>query len=94
MKHGTSRDEQAISEARNLGPVSSSILPGLGIKTIGDLRSLGWEEVALRVLNEHPRFINLNMLRALIGATYDRDFRDIPEADLVKARQMIALFRK
>jgi hypothetical protein len=93
MKQGKSRDSLPITEARNLGPVSSALLPPLGVHTIGDLRSLGWEEVALRVMNEHPRFVNLNMLRALIGAFHDRDFRDLPEDDLAKARQMIALFR-
>lgn len=83
-----------IRKARNLGPVSASILPDLGIETVEDLRKLGWEEVAMRVMAEHPRFINLNMLRALIGVFHDRDFRDIPEDDLKKAQELVNLFRK
>lgn len=94
MKKSKTLDSRPVSEARNLGPVSSAVLPELGIKTIGDLKKLGWEEVAMRVMNEHPRFINLNMLRALIGACYDRDFRDIPEEELAKAKELVSIFRK
>lgn len=93
MVKAKTADSRAISEARYLGPVSSEILPPLGVETIGDLKKLGWEEVALRVMSEHPRFINLNMLRALIGAYHDLDFRNIPDADLKKAKEMISLFR-
>lgn len=83
-----------IIKARNIGPVTASILPLLGIETLEDLRKLGWEEAAMRVLSEHPRFIHLNMLRALIGAFYGRDFRDIPAKDLEMAKKMVALFRQ
>ena len=82
-----------IENARNLGPVSTQALTTVGIHSVEELKRIGWEQAGLRVMNEHPRFINLNMLRALIGACLDCDFRSIPEPELIKARSMLKLFK-
>jgi hypothetical protein len=82
-----------IEKARNLGPVSAQALTTVGIQTVEELKKLGWEEAGLRVMHQHPRFIHLNMLRALIGACLECDFRNIPESELLKARSMLKLFK-
>lgn len=83
-----------LTEARNLGPVTVPFLMKVGIESKEDLISLGWEEAGLRLMSEHPRFINLNLLRALIGACLDLDFREIPAKELEKARSMLKLFKE
>lgn len=83
-----------IHQARNLGPVSTEVLARVGVVTLEQLIELGWEEVALRVMAEQPRFINLNMLRALIGAIYDVDFRNVPDGELARARELIRTLKE
>lgn len=79
--------------SKNFGPVSSKALNDAGIHTLEQLKEMGWEKAAFELTQVHPRFINLNMFRALIGACYDVDWRNIPEKELVRARELIKLMK-
>ena len=71
-----------------MGPVSSTALKEAGIETLEQLKEMGWEAAAFQLTQTHPRFINLNMFRALIGACLDKDWKDIPESELLRAKQL------
>lgn len=79
---------------KNLGPASLEALSSIGVSNIQELKKRGWKQVAFELSQIHPRFINLNMYRALIGACLDRDWRDIPDEDLNEARELINLINK
>jgi hypothetical protein len=78
-----------IIDSHNFGPVSAKALNEIGIKTIAQLKKKGWKKIAMELAVLHPRFINLNMYRALIGACLNRDWRDVPEKDLAEAKKLI-----
>lgn len=72
-----------------MGPVSLSVLADIGVHDIAELKKRGWEAVAFELAQKHPRFINMNMYRALIGATLDCDWREIPENELARAMDLL-----
>lgn len=78
-----------INDSHNFGPVSTSALSDIGIKTVAQLKKKGWKKVAMELVVVHPRFINLNMFRALIGVCLNRDWRNIPQKELTEAKKII-----
>ena len=43
-----------LEKAKNLGPVSAAELEAIGIRTIGQMRDYGWEEVCIRWAEAFP----------------------------------------
>ncbi len=68
-----------IRQARNIGKVSSEELKSIGISTLGQLRSKGWEVVFEQLVQAYPNRLNLNMATSLIGAVEDFDWKRIPK---------------
>ena len=87
------KKEILLIDSKNFGPVSSKALADAGITTLAQLKKMGWEKAAIKLVEIHPRFINLNMFRALIGACHDCDWKKIPEKDLLRAKNLILLLK-
>ncbi len=87
------KSDTPIEESKNFGPVSSKLLREVGITTLEELKELGWQQAAFRISQQNPRFINLNMFRALIGACLALDWRNIPAKELAQARELLKVFK-
>jgi hypothetical protein len=72
----------SLREARNLGPVSAEALVAAGVRSLEDLRAIGWEEAWDRLASRFPAYSHLNMGRALAGAVLNCDWRELPVEDL------------
>ncbi|MBM3755694.1 MAG: hypothetical protein FJW38_17125 [Acidobacteria bacterium] len=67
-----------IEDARNLGPKSAAVLRRAGVRTVEDLREMGWQEAWARVVEIFPNRRNTNMGYGLAGACLDVDWRKLP----------------
>ena len=83
-----------IEDTLNFGPVSTKALNDIGITTLEELKRKGWEETFLELVTVHPRFINLNMLKAIIGATQGKHWNNISSKDLKKAKELISYLKQ
>jgi hypothetical protein len=71
-----------LHHARNLGPVSAEALVAAGVRSLEELRQIGWREAWDRLASRYPSYAHLNMGRALAGAIQDCDWRELPSAEL------------
>lgn len=78
-----------IENAKNLGPVSGSEMKSVGINTVSELKSLGWEEAFVRVTELYPERLNLNFATSLIGAIEGQDWREVDSSQKEAARTLI-----
>ncbi len=83
-----------LEKTKNFGPVSVKALADAGITTLEELKEMGWEMAAIKLIEIHPRFINLNMFRALIGACRNCGWKEISNKDLLKAKKLIKLLKQ
>lgn len=83
-----------IAEGKNLGPVTEAELGSIGINTIEQIRSLGWEEVCERYSEAYPERLNLNAFAAIIGAIEGQDWRKIDPQLKDQARKLIRRLRR
>jgi hypothetical protein len=74
---------------RNIGPVSSQWLAGLGIYTLGDLKKA--EAIpTYRILKErHPKKVSLNLLWSLEAAIREVDWRELSAADKASLKKAL-----
>lgn len=82
-----------IEKARNLGPVSAKALRDIDVNTVENLIEKGWQQTIIELVLVHPKFINLNMCRALIGAIHGIDWREISPAELIEAKEILSKLR-
>lgn len=71
--------DAAIDTPPGIGPVTQSRLEDAGIRTIGDLRSMGSVEVYRRLKFMLPRQVSLNALYALEAALRGCHWLDLPQ---------------
>lgn len=60
--------ETPVEEGKNIGQVVGAELRSVGISTLENLQSVGWEDAFHRLTEMHPHRINANAVTALIGA--------------------------
>jgi DNA transformation protein len=71
--------DAAIDTLPGIGPVTQSRLEDAGIRTIGDLRSMGSVEAYRRLKFMLPRQVSLNALYALEAALRGCHWLDLPQ---------------
>ena len=74
---------QRLSDMRNLGPQSETMLVAAGIPTPARLKTCGAVE-AFIALKQTGQTVSLNMLWAMEGALSDRDWRDVVREDKLR----------
>ena len=72
-------NEAPIDTLPGIGPVTQSRLEDAGIRTIGDLQSMGSVEAYRRLKFMLPRQVSLNALYALESALRGCHWLDLPE---------------
>ena len=82
-----------MDKARNLGPTTAAVMRRAGIKTVEDLRALGWQEAWARVVEMFPNRRNANMGYSLAGADLDIDWRRLPPEVKAEVKAMLARLR-
>lgn len=87
------RPETPISGARNLGTLTAGELNSIGIKSLEQMRELGWQEVCFRYSEAFPKRLNLNAFSAIIGAINNQDWRAIDPKLKEEARKMVWAFK-
>jgi hypothetical protein len=83
-----------LAKARNLGPQSGAELESIGIKSLEQLREIGWEDACTRWAERYPARVNLNAFASVIGAIHDLDWREIDPALKDEARRLIQTIRE
>jgi hypothetical protein len=78
---------------KNIGPKTTADLEKIGLNDLKKIKTMGWEKAALLIYNHYPKYANLNMLRALIGACQDRDWRNIKKDDLNRAKELLKIMK-
>lgn len=72
-------EKNALSDLRNLGPVSQKWLAAVGARTRGDLERLG-PVVIYQLLKQHGYRVAINMVYAIEGALRDVEWNRLPAA--------------
>ena len=80
-------NEAPIDTLPGIGPVTQSRLEDAGIRTIGDLQSMGSVEAYRRLKFMLPRQVSLNALYALEAALRGCHWLDLPEDVKTALRQ-------
>ena len=70
----------------NLGPKSTAALAAVGIKTLTQLKKIGWEIALTKLAKSSPEFLNLNMAAALIGAIDGKHWTKISASKRLKPK--------
>lgn len=82
-----------IRSLRNLGPKTEEDLISVGYETVQQLLDAGWEEAYCRLVLAYPQRNNLNMLKALMGACLDMDWRHLDARDEAEAQKWVMYFK-
>ncbi len=84
----------ATKAGLNLGPVTSAALAEIGVYSQADLQALGWEEVLVMLVEQDPRWANLNLAYGLIGALEGVDWRKIDPVAKAQAQKLVRSLKK
>lgn len=79
-----------ILKAKNIGPQTGMELQSIGITTLDQLVSQGWEEVFVLLVEKYPHRCNLNMACALIGAVEGVHWTNVSPSSKQRGKQLIA----
>jgi hypothetical protein len=66
-----------IEEAKNLGPMTGAEFRTLGIETVEQLKSLGWEKAFMMWINHYPHRLHTMAGYAVIGAVHDQAYKKL-----------------
>lgn len=66
-----------IEEAKNLGPLTGAEFRTIGIETVEELKSLGWEKALLKWINHYPHRLHTMAGYAVIGAVNDQVYKKL-----------------
>ena len=82
-----------IEAAKNIGFISGGELRSIGIDTLEKLQDLGWEEAFAKICELYPHRVNLNMLKALMGAIEGKSLRQLEPALQHQAKQYLRSYK-
>lgn len=86
-----SRDKRGrpvpIRQGKSLGPKSEAELVSVGIRSLEQLRKLGWKTALEKLARAYPDRINLNMAYGLLAAVTDQDWRELSDREREQARR-------
>lgn len=68
--------------------MTSGELASIGIRTVEEMRDLGWEEVCIRWVEAFPLRLNLNAFHGVLAAIEAIDWRDLDDGSKRRARQL------
>lgn len=85
--------ETPIEEAKNLGPVTGAEFRSVGISTVEQLKSLGWEKSISMWISHYPHRIHMMAVYAVIGAVFDQSFRELDPELKAEAKAFIKEFK-
>ncbi len=78
-----------LTQLRNLGPKSKTMLADIGVTTRTQLAELG-SIGAYHLLRAQGYPVSLNLVYAIEGALMDMDWRDLPDELRQRLREQIA----
>ena len=78
-----------VASLRNLGPKSAMMLAETGIRTVGELRTLGAARAYLRVKSLRPKSASLNLLWAIAAGLEDRDWRELSKVEKTDRKKQL-----
>ena len=76
------------------GPVCSPELRAVGIRSVEDIRALGWEEAYLRWVARFPTRVNVNAAVGMIAAELGVPWLKVGADEKEQARRVVARLRK
>jgi hypothetical protein len=88
------RDETSLSQLLNFGPVTLPELEAIGLKTLGDIRRIGWEDVCRRWAETFPERLNVNAFIGIIAALDGIVWTKITNSQRDQARRLVNSLRK
>lgn len=100
MSRAKEKDERAIAEMRNLGPVCQRDFNAVGVYTAEQLKQLGVEGAFVKMLvgrkqtGRSASCCNAAYLYALYGAIHDIDWRELPEKKKAEFKALAAEMRE
>lgn len=86
---GTNMKKKSEKIGLNLGPKTTEEMASIGIKSLVQIRRIGWEKAFRKLIAKYPERLNLNMASALIGAELGMDWRVIPRQHKEDAKALI-----
>lgn len=82
-----------IEAAKNIGPQRGLHLRSLGVETLEQLQSEGWEEIALKALELTPEICTPGFIRAIAGAATDQKSSSLDAATRMAVKSLISELR-
>lgn len=88
------RDDTPLARLVNFGPVTLPEFEALGLKTLGDLRKLGWEDVCRKWVEFFPERLNVNAFIGVIATLEGISWTKISPAQRALARSLVNSLRE
>lgn len=92
-KHTYPLGATPVEVAKNIGPLTGIELRSVGIETVEQLKSLGWEKCFYKLVELYPHRINLNMIYGLIGAVEDVSYLKLDPELKSEARTFLKQYK-
>lgn len=86
---GLGVSSKSVRELNNIGPKTATWLEAVGVKTLGDIETLGVIEVYERLELAYPEKVSLNALWGLQAAVLDIPWNELPEGMKEELRQRL-----
>lgn len=82
-------DHTPVSELINFGPVTLPEIESLGLRTLGDMRKMGWEEICRKWIVRFPERLNVNAFMGIIATLEGVVWTKISESQKARALRLV-----
>jgi hypothetical protein len=88
------KDTTPLSQLVNFGPATLPELEALDIKTLGDMRKMGWKDVCRQWAESFPERLNVNAFIGIIAALEGIVWTKITDSQRSQARGLVNILRR
>lgn len=82
-----------IEEGKNLGPLTGAELRTIGIETVEQLKSLGWEKALSKWIQHYPHRLNMMAGYAVMGAVHDQTYKKLDREYKAEVKNFIKEYK-
>jgi hypothetical protein len=87
------KDSTPLKGIKNFGPVTLPELESMGLKTLEQLRAIGWEDVCRRWVEYYPERLNANAFLGVLASIEGIIWTQATPEHRALARQLVAELR-
>jgi hypothetical protein len=89
LSEDDNKDETPLSQLVNFGPVTRPELEAIGVRTLGEMRKIGWEDVCRRWSENFPERLNVNAFIGVIATIEGIVWTKITDGQRAQATRLV-----